>query len=119
MPALILARILRSLPLVIFLAVLAVLVYFVVVYRSSPYRAKEVLIRLFTWIGIALSSFFGLSCVYALAEHNNTALDFALGFLIVALLTLIIARICRMVFIRHNPKYKKKATKAKKINRLK
>lgn len=112
------ARIFRSLPLVILLIIVAVAVYFIVVYRSSPNRAKEVLIRLFTGIGIALTAFFSLACLYALLEHNDTAFDFALGFLVVAILTLVIARVCRAVFLKHNPKYRKKATKATKKRRI-
>lgn len=119
MMAMLFARIARSLPLVIFLVLLAVVVYFILVYRSSPNRAKEVLIRLFTWIGIVLSAFFALASLYALLEHNDLALEFMVGFLVVALITLGIARICRAVFVYHNPKYKKKATKTtKEKNRL-
>lgn len=117
--AMIFVRIFRSLPLVIVLVALAVAVYFIVVYRSSPNRAKEILIRLFTWIGIGLTAFFALACLYAFLEHNDTAFDFALGFLVVALLTLIITRICRAVFLKHNPKYKDKATKTTKKRHLK
>lgn len=115
MIALIFARILRSLPLVILLVVLAVVVYFVVMYRSSPNRAKEVLIRMFTTVGLVLFGFFLLVCIYAFAENNTTAFDFAAGFLVVSLITLAIARICRAVFIKHNPKYKKKATKSRRL----
>lgn len=117
--AMIFVRIFRSLPLVVFLAVLAVVVYLIVVYRSSPNRAKEVLIRLFTWIGIALTAFFALACLYAFLEHNATAFDFAFGFLVVALLTLVITWICRAVFLRHNPKYRNKATKTTTERRFK
>lgn len=119
MLALITTRIMRSLPLIIILLLLAVVVYLVVMYRSSPNRAKEVLIRMFTLIGIVLSAFFLLVCVYALAEHNDTAFDFALGFLVVSLTALAIARISRAVFIKHNPKYKKKARKTTNGRRLK
>ncbi len=116
--AMFLARTVRSLPLVILLAVLALVVYFVVVYHSSPNRAKEILIKLFTVIGIALSLFFGLFSVYAYAEKNYTALDFMLGFLIISLITLLITRISRAVFLHHNPKYRKKAKKTTKGRRL-
>ncbi|MGI6106117.1 MAG: guanylate cyclase [Raoultibacter sp.] len=118
MIGLLFARMLRSLPLVIFLVILAVIVYFVVMYRSSPNHAKEVLIRMFTVIGSVLSGFFALICVYAFAEHNDTAFDFSAGFLVVSLLTLIIARICRAVFLKHNPKYKQKPTKTSKSRRM-
>lgn len=109
--AMFLVRILRSLPLVILLIVVAAVVYFYFFHRHSPKRAKEVLIKLFTGIGIALTSFFALACIYAWAEHNDTAFDFAAGFLVVSLVTLAIARICHFNFIRHNPHYKKKPTK--------
>ena len=118
--AMLVVRIMRSLPLVILLIVIALIVYFYFIHRHSPKRAKEVLIKLFTGIGIALTAFFTLACIYAWSEHNNTAFDFAAGFLVVALITLLIARICHFNFMRHNPHYKKKPTKTTtKKNRLK
>lgn len=117
--AMLFARVARSLPLVIILILIAVIVYFVVMYRSSPNRAKEVLISLFTWIGVGLSAFFALACVYSLVERNDLALDFMVSFLAVSLIALAIARICRAVFLHHNPKYRKKAVKTTKKRRLK
>ena len=46
----VIARLYRIIPLVIVLAIIAFAVYFVVSYRSSPNRAKEVLIKSFTWL---------------------------------------------------------------------
>lgn len=110
--AMLFLRIIRSLPLVILLVAIALVVYFYFFYRHSPKRAKEVMIKLFTGIGIALTVFFGIACIYAWAEHNDTAFDFALGFLVVALITLLIARISHFNFVRRNPHYKEKPTKA-------
>ncbi|MFR7493332.1 MAG: hypothetical protein ACLUVF_01150 [Adlercreutzia sp.] len=44
-----LARLSRVVPLLIVMAVAAGLIYVVVTYRHSPARAKEVLIKIFTW----------------------------------------------------------------------
>lgn len=44
-----LARLSRVVPLLIIMAVAAGLIYVVVTYRHSPARAKEVLIKIFTW----------------------------------------------------------------------
>ena len=60
------ARLLQSLPLVIFLAVLAVVIYFFVSWLRSPQRAKEILIQVFTVLNTALSAFFLLASAYAL-----------------------------------------------------
>ena len=61
------ARLSRSVPLIIALVVLAIIIYLVVTYRHSPARAKEVLIQVFTWVCGVLSALFGVASVYALS----------------------------------------------------
>jgi hypothetical protein len=100
------------LPLIIALAVLAALVYVVAAALSSPPRAKEILIKLFTFITSLLSVLFGLFSLYALFEHNLAVLDLAASFLIVALVALVAIRIANRVFLKHNPAYKKKPVPA-------
>ena len=110
----ILARLSRIVPGIIILAVLAGIIYLVVTYRYSPAKAKEILIKLFTWITGIVSAFFGLVCLYALIESNEAVLDLAFGFLVAGLIGLGIVQICRYRFIKHNPHYKDQAnTKAK------
>lgn len=106
------ARLYRIIPLILLLALIAIIVYFVVSYRSSPNRAKEVLIRSFLWLTGILSGFFALASGYALIERNYFALDIAGSFLAVTVGALIIVLICRTVFLKHHPHYRKKPSKA-------
>lgn len=104
----IIARLLQSLPLVIFLVILAVVVYFVVSWLRSPERAKEVLIRLFTILNLVLSALFLLATLYAWFEWNVPVLELTVSFLVVSLVALVITRICRWRFVKNNPHYKDK-----------
>lgn len=105
------ARLSRIVPLLIALAVIAAIVYLVATYRYSPNRAKEILIKMFTVITGALSAFFLLACAYAWLERNEAVFDLAFSFLLTALIGLAVTRICRFVFLRHNPAYRIKAAK--------
>ena len=93
------ARLLRIVPMLIVLAVVAAIVYIVAAWRYSPNRAKELLIRIFTAITGAVSAFFLL------------VFDLSFSFLLTALIGLAVTRICRAVFLRHNPAYRIKAAK--------
>lgn len=95
----------------IVLAVVAVIVYIVAAWRYSPNRAKELLIKMFTAITGGVSVFFLLVCAYAWLERNDAVFDLALSFLLTALIGLAVTRICRSVFLRHNPAYRIKAAK--------
>ena len=108
-----LARLNLLIPLIIILAILAGLIYLFVQFRSSPKRAKEVLIKVFTWIWSAISIFFALVSLYALSEGNTAVLELAVMFLVVALIGLGIARYANHVFLKHNPHYRKKPVRAK------
>lgn len=110
-------RLFRALPLLAILAVLAGIVYVFVSWRRSPARAKEILIKLFTALNGALCIFFALASLYAWGDGNPDVLELFLSFLMVALVALAITRICRAVFLKHNPGYRKKPMRAKKIRR--
>lgn len=112
------ARLYRMIPLVIVLAVAALVIYLVVSWRRSPNRAKEVLITVFTWLTLALSAAFLLASLYSLIDGNLFAFDIAASFLVVALVALAIVRICRAVFVKNHPQYAKRAQKATKKRRL-
>lgn len=112
------ARLSRVVPLLLVLAVVALVVYLVVAWRYSPNRGKEILIRLFTGLTGVLSGFFLLVCLYAWFEGNEAVLDLGVSFLITALVGLVITRICREVFLRHNPAYRIKPQKARRIGNL-
>ena len=75
------ARLSRIVPLLILLAVVAGIVYLVATYRYSPSRAKEILIKMFTWLTGVLSAFFLLVTLYALLERNEAVLDLSASFL--------------------------------------
>ena len=109
------ARLSRIVPLLIVLAVVALVVYVVATYRYSPARAKEILIKMFTVVTGVLSGFFGLVSLYALFERNAPVLDLAASFLAAALIGLVVTRVCRAVFLKHNPAYRKKPVKAKRL----
>lgn len=105
-------RLTRILPLIVILAVLAALVYFVAAALTSPPRAKEILIRVFTWITGVLSVVFGLFTLYSVFEGNMPVFDLAVSFLVTALIGLAAIRIANYVFLKNNPEYRKKPMKA-------
>lgn len=107
------ARLSRSIPLMIALIVLAIIIYFVVTYFRSKARAKEVLIAVFTILCSAIIVFFGIVSLYALFEGNEPVLELAASFAGVGVVGLIITLICRWRFKKNNPHYKWKAEKAR------
>lgn len=112
-----LLRLTQCLPLVIALAVVACIIYFVVAYTQSPNRAKEVLIKVFTMLNGILSIVFGLICLYCLAENNTGMAEFFGMFFAVVFVALAITRICRVLFVRHHPNYEFKARRAHVLHR--
>lgn len=108
------ARLSRIIPLLILLAVVAGIVYLVAAFKHSPSRAKEILIKMFTWLTLALSAFFLLVTLYALFESNGAVFDLAASFLATTLIGLVITRICNAVFLKHHPDYRHKPMKATK-----
>ena len=111
MPAFIAARLYRVLPLLVILAVIAVAVYLVVSWRTTPARAKEVLIKLFIVLNGGLSAFFGLAVIYAWIEGNTFVADFFITCLVTTLIVLGITYLCRWRFLKHNPHYRRRLTK--------
>ena len=103
------ARLSRIIPLIIILAIVAAIVYLVATWRYSPNKAKEILIRVFTWFTGILSAALALICVYVLLDGNWAVFELTAGFLATALIALGITGICRAVFVHHHPNYKKKA----------
>lgn len=83
-----LARLSRVVPLLIVMAVAAGLIYVVVTYRHSPARAKEVLIKIFTWFNGIVVGFFALVSVYAFFDNAPAVLDLSLSFMVVGLVGL-------------------------------
>lgn len=110
------ARLLRMLPLFVILAVLAVIIYLVVSYRQSPNRAKEVLLKIFLVITGVLTGVFLLGSLYALLDGNTAAFELVFACFIAALICLVITLVCRYVFLKHHPSYRKKPMKTKHVN---
>lgn len=106
----VLARLSRTIPLLAVLAVLAGIVYLVVTCRSSPNRAKEVLIKLFTWLMGIQSVLFGLLTVYALAESNIGVAELWGTFMATAIIGLLITLVCKWRFKKNHPNYKFEAS---------
>ncbi|WP_261430177.1 guanylate cyclase [Xiamenia xianingshaonis] len=108
-------RLVRMIPVLVVLALLAAGVYLYISYRHSPLRAKEVLIKMFLVLTIALSAFFGIVTLYALFEANAGVFDLFFSFMLAALVGLGITLVCRWRFLKHHPAFKDKAFRAKII----
>jgi len=106
-------RLIRALPLLAVLAVVAVLVYALVSWRHSPNRAKEVLIKLFTVLGLVLTVFFCAATAYAWTENNVPVLELAGAFAAVSAAVLVVTRICRWRFIKNHPNYQFKPSRVR------
>ncbi len=100
----------RSLPLLLALVLIALIVYLVVSWVKSPMKAKEVLIKLFLILCSAITAFFALASLYALAESNTPVLELAVSCAVVGVVGLIITLICRYFFRKHHPHYRYKRT---------
>ena len=74
------ARLSRIIPLIIILAIVAAIVYLVATWRYSPNKAKEILIRVFTWFTGILSAALALICVYVLLDGNWAVFELTAGF---------------------------------------
>ena len=103
-----LARLSRVVPLLIVMAVAAGLIYVVVTYRHSPARAKEVLIKIFTWFNGIVVGFSALVSVYAFFDNAPAVLDLSLSFMVVGLVGLFVTRLANWRFLAHHPNYRKK-----------
>lgn len=109
------ARLARSLPLVIALFVAAGIIYVVAAWRTNPNRAKLILIRTFTILCLGVVVFFLLAAGYAAIDANPTAVEIALTFMLPGLMGMVITLICRAVFLHHHPQYAQAPVRAEYI----
>ena len=109
-------RLYRILPLLVIMAVVAVVVYLIMSFRYSSDKAKAVLIKVFTWLCIVLSVVFGIITIYALFEQNQPVIELAGSCLAVTLIGLVITRICNWVFRKNHPHYGEEVAQATIIN---
>ncbi|MBR3182556.1 MAG: guanylate cyclase [Eggerthellaceae bacterium] len=109
-------RLYRILPLLVLMAVVAVVVYLIMSFRYSSDKAKAVLIKVFTWLCIVLSVAFGIVTIYALFEQNQPVIELAGSCLLVSVIGLVITRICNHVFRKNHPHYGEEVAQATIIN---
>ena len=109
-------RLYRILPLLLLLAVVAVVVYLIMSFRYSSDKAKAVLIKVFTWLCSILSVAFALVTVYALFEQNVPVIELTGSCLAVTVIGLVITRICNWVFRKNHPHYGEQVAQATIIN---
>lgn len=110
MPAFIAARLYRIAPLLIILAIIALAIYLVVSWKSTPARAKEVLIKIFIVLNGGLSALFLLATLYALLEGNLFVAEFFATCMATTLIVLSITFVCRFRFLKNNPNYRWRIT---------
>lgn len=109
-------RLYRILPLLVLLAVVAVVVYLIMSFRYSSERAKATLITVFTWLCGILSVFLAIVTLYALLEQNQPVIELAGSCLAVTVIGLIITRICNRIFRKNHPRYGEDVAKATIVN---
>jgi len=106
MPQILAIRLIRVIPLLIMLGIVAVIVFSAFAFKYSKPKAKEIMIILFTWINGIGAALFALASLYAWFESNELAFDLLACFCITFLVGLGITMICKAVFLKHNPHYK-------------
>lgn len=109
-------RLYRILPLLVLLAVVAVVVYLIMSFRYSSERAKATLITVFTWLCGILSVFLAIATLYALLEQNQPVIELAGSCLAVTVIGLIVTRICNHIFRKNHPRYGEDVAKATIVN---
>ena len=106
------ARLSRIVPLLVFLGVVAAVIYLVVAATRSPERAKEVLIKVFTVLNSAITVFFAIVSLYAWFEGNENVFDLAFWFGVTGLVCLGITYFARWRFLKNHPHYRMKPMRA-------
>ena len=109
-------RLYRILPLLVVMAVVAVVVYLIMSFRYSSERAKATLITVFTWLCGILSVFLAIVTLYALLEQNQPVIELAGSCLAVTVIGLIVTRICNHIFRKNHPRYGEDVAKATIVN---
>lgn len=112
-----LIRIVQMLPLLLVLGVLAGIAYIIIAGAKSPARAKEILIKVFMVLSIALCAFFALASLYAALEHNANVLEFFAALLVISIIMLCITLICKWRFRKNHPHYTQPAQRSRTMFR--
>ena len=109
-------RLYRILPLLVVLAVVAVVVYLIMSFRYSSDKAKATLIKVFTWLCAVLSVAFGIITLYALFEQNQPVVELTGSCLAVTLIGLVVTRVCNHVFRKNHPYFGEEVAQATIVN---
>ena len=109
-------RIAQMFPLLIVLGAIAGVAYVIISGVKSPTRAKEILIRVFMVLSVALCVFFALATLYAILENNTNVLEFFASLLAIALIMLLITLVCRWRFKKNHPHYEKPTHHARTVS---
>lgn len=104
-------RMIRLVPLVAILLFVGLIIYLIAQAKYSPYRAKQIVLKVFFWICIVLTAFFVLCCIYSILDKNIAVLELFASFAAVPAFGLLIVLLCRAIFYRHHPEFKDKANK--------
>lgn len=102
-PVTLMLLLVRSMPLLVGLLVLAVVVYGLVAAFRTPDRAKAVLIRVFTVLTAFLTVFFCAATAYAWLENNLYVLELAGACAGVSAAAFVVTRLCRRRYLRSHP----------------
>ena len=105
-----LARLSRTIPLIVVMGLLAGVIYLVLKIRTSPNRAKEVLIKVCLWLYGIQTVLFLLLMLYALFENNVAVAELWAAFALVTFVAVVIALVCRWRFKKNHPNYKSEVT---------
>ena len=101
-----LIRLTRIVPFVIFLAVLAVVIYLVARFRFPSARAKQIVIDFFSVICIVLCIVLGFITLLTVLDKNEFAVEIFGSFWAAAVLGLVVVRLCNWRFLKKYPQYK-------------
>ena len=107
-----LIRLTRIVPFVIFLAILAVVIYLIARFRFPSARAKQIVIDFFTDICVVLCIGLALITLLTVLDNNTFAVEIFGSFLAAAVLGLIVVRICNWSFLKKYPQYKHRPDEA-------
>lgn len=102
-PLALLPMLVRSMPLLVVLAVFAAMVYVVVAAVRSPRRAKEVLIGVLTAVTAFLTVFFSAATAYAWIESNLYVMELAAACAVLCAAALAATRLARRRYLRRHP----------------
>lgn len=107
----------RVIPLIVGLIIFALATYTIITFVHSHLKAKEVLIALFSRFNIAALAVALAITLYAALDGSTVFAELSLSCAAVFLIALLITLICRAIFLRNHPEYRKKPSTTRLIGR--